>query len=33
MRARWSEDGNTLARAWEWPGGGDELTLTRTKAR
>jgi len=22
FRAQWSDDGNTLTGAWEWPGGG-----------
>ena len=29
MRARWSDNGDTLSGAWEWPGGGYSLTLTR----
>jgi len=29
FRATWSEDGNTLTGAWEWPGGGYSQTLTR----
>lgn len=32
FRAQWSEDGNKLNGAWEWPGGGYKLTLTRTSA-
>jgi hypothetical protein len=28
-RGRWGEDGNTVAGAWEWPGGGYEETMTR----
>jgi hypothetical protein len=28
FRARWIDD-NTLTGAWEWPGGGYKLTLTR----
>ena len=30
FKARWIDD-NTLAGAWEWPGGGYKLTLTRIK--
>ena len=30
FRARWIDD-NTLTGAWEWPGGGYKLTLTRTR--
>jgi hypothetical protein len=30
-RGRWSEDGNTLQGAWEWPGGGYEETMTRVQ--
>jgi hypothetical protein len=28
-RGEWSDDGNTLAGAWEWPGGGYDETMTR----
>jgi hypothetical protein len=28
-RGRWSDDGNTITGAWEWPGGGYEETMTR----
>ena len=31
MRAKWSDDGNTLSGAWEWPGGGYDLKLTRVR--
>jgi uncharacterized protein YndB with AHSA1/START domain len=30
-RGKWSEDGNTNAGRWEWPGGGYESTMTRIK--
>ena len=30
FKARWIDD-NTLAGAWEWPGGGYKLTMTRIK--
>jgi hypothetical protein len=30
FKARWIED-NTLTGAWEWPGGGYKLTMTRIK--
>lgn len=30
FKARWIDD-NTLSGAWEWPGGGYKLTLTRVK--
>jgi len=29
FKARWIDD-NTLTGAWEWPGGGYKLTLSRT---
>ncbi len=29
FRAQWGDDGNTLTGAWEWPGGGYKLTLSR----
>jgi len=32
FKARWTDD-NTLTGAWEWPGGGYKLTLTRIKGR
>ena len=32
FRAQWSDD-NTLTGAWEWPGGGYKLTMTRIKGR
>jgi len=32
FKARWI-DHNTLAGAWEWPGGGYKLTLSRIKGR
>jgi hypothetical protein len=28
-QGRWSDDGNTITGAWEWPGGGYEETMTR----
>jgi hypothetical protein len=28
-RGQWSDHGNTLAGAWEWPGGGYKETMTR----
>jgi hypothetical protein len=31
-RGRWSDDGNTLEGAWEWPGGGYEETMTRVQS-
>jgi hypothetical protein len=31
FRARWSDDGRSLSGAWEWPGGGYKLTLTRVE--
>jgi len=31
FKAQWSDDGNTLTGAWEWPGGGYKLTMTRVK--
>jgi hypothetical protein len=30
MRARWTDE-NTLSGAWEWPGGGYDLKLTRIR--
>jgi hypothetical protein len=30
-KGRFSDDGNTLTGAWEWPGGGYESTATRIK--
>jgi hypothetical protein len=32
FKARWIDD-NTLTGAWEWPGGGYKLTLSRIKGR
>ena len=32
FRARWIDD-DTLTGAWEWPGGGYKLTLSRIKGR
>jgi len=32
FKARWLDD-NTLTGAWEWPGGGYKLTLTRINGR
>ncbi|HVD31893.1 MAG TPA: hypothetical protein VNE19_09310 [Methylomirabilota bacterium] len=32
FKARWIDD-NTLTGAWEWPGGGYKLTLTRIKTK
>ena len=32
FKARWIDD-NTLTGAWEWPGGGYTLTMTRIKGR
>jgi hypothetical protein len=32
FKARWIDD-NTLSGAWEWPGGGYKLTLSRIKGR
>jgi hypothetical protein len=29
FQGRFSEDGNTIRGAWQWPGGGYELTMTR----
>ncbi len=31
FKAKWSDGGNTLSGAWEWPGGGYKLTMTRVK--
>src|SRR3989442_5720058 len=33
FKARWSDDGNTLTGAWEWPGGGYTLTMRRMVGR
>src|ERR671934_582237 len=32
FKARWTDD-DTLSGAWEWPGGGYKLTLSRIKGR
>jgi hypothetical protein len=30
FKARWIDE-NTLSGAWEWPGGGSKLTLSRVE--
>jgi len=32
-KGRWSDDGNALSGAWEWPGGGYKETMTRLEPR
>jgi hypothetical protein len=33
FEAEWSPDGDSLTGAWQWPGGGYKLTMTRLKGR